>query len=405
MTASHLLQVVISATVVTVSKHGGATMSSNKVSMGIPNLSSTQISKMVSTAYHNKMSILFYGSPGTGKSQGVIAGAKELAKELGLREVVNPSNENDKGLFGVYLRIMSMFAPEDVNGIPFVTDDVDGGKITKFAKTGFVPTTEGIKGVIFLDEIGNAEEYKFGPLQSLLTERKIGNFDVPEGVQFILATNKPEDGTGARELPSAIRNRCMQFDVIAPHGEDFINMMDKIGRKLHKNVEGFLLTFPAETYTFDPAKTASATLRTWEQISKMMDNFKSIQEEILTVGSLVGTDISSKYKAWRKLSDKFKLSDIISNPSSINDYEHDKGLLYNICINLLEHAEKAKKNIPDLFNIAIEIEHDEFSIYLIRNLVKKYNHSVLSEAIRNSSNAKKISEKLIEYKDFYYGVD
>lgn len=380
-------------------------MSNNKVNMGVPSLSSTQISKMVSVAYHNKMSVLFYGSPGTGKSQGVIAGARALAKEIGLKEVVNPTNKAESDVFGVYLRIMSMFAPEDVNGIPFVTDDVDGGKITKFAKTGFVPTDENIKGIIFLDEIGNAEEYKFGPLQSLLTERKIGNYDVPDGVQFVLATNKPEDGTGARELPSAIRNRCMQFDVIAPTGEDFVNMMDKIGRKLHKNVEGFLLTFPAETYTFQAEKTASATLRTWEQISNMMETFASIQDEVMVVGSLIGMDGSSKYKAWRKLSDKFKLADIIKNPPSVNQYEHDKGLLYNICINLLEHAEKNKKNIPDLFNVAIELEHDEFSIYLIRNLVKKYNHAVLSQAIRECNNAKKISEKLIEYKDFYYGVD
>lgn len=380
-------------------------MSNNKVSMGIPSISSTQISSIVSNAYHNKMNLLLYGSPGTGKSQGVIAGARALAKELGLKEVINPINENEKELFGVYLRIMSMFAPEDVNGIPFVTDDTDGTKITKFAKTGFVPTTEGLKGVIFLDEIGNAEEYKFAPLQSLLTERKIGTYEVPDGIQFVLATNKPEDGTGAKELPSAIRNRCMQYDVVAPVGEDFVNMMTRIGRKLHRNVEGFLLTFPAETYTFSPAKTASATLRSWEQISNMMPNFKNIQEEVLMVGSLIGTDGSSKYKAWRKLSSKFNLKDIIKNPASIREHEHDKGLLYNICLSLLEHAEKSKKNIVDVFNIVVELEHDEFSIYLLKNLIDKYGQSVLGQELRNCNNRDKITKKLVEYKDMYYSEE
>jgi len=376
-------------------------MSNNKVSMGIPSLSSVEISKMVSVAYENRMNLLLYGSPGTGKSQGVIAGAKALAKSLNLKEVVNPTTDKESEVFGVYLRIMSMFAPEDVNGIPFITEE-NGEKVTKFAKTGFVPTEPGLKGVIFLDEIGNAEEYKFGPLQSLLTERKIGNYDVPEGIIFVLATNKPEDGTGARELPSAIRNRCMQFDVVAPLGEDFINMMDSIDRKLHRNVEGFLLTFPVETYTFDPAKTASATLRTWEQISNMMEGFKNIQEEVNVIGSLVGTNGSSKYKAWRKLANKFKLNDIIKDPKSVRQYESDKGLLYNICINLLEHADKSKKNVVDLFNVAIELEHDEFSIYMIRNIIKKYNNTILTEAIRNCSNSEKITKKLVEYKKFYY---
>lgn len=379
-------------------------MSENKISMGIPSISSTQISDMVVKAWHNKMNLLLYGSPGTGKSQGVIAGARNIAKELGLKEVVNPTTEEESALFGVYLRVMSMFSPEDVNGIPFIVD-INGTKSTKFAKTGFVPTTEGLKGIIFLDEIGNAEEYKFGPLQSLLTERKVGEYSIPDGIQFVLATNKPEDGTGASELPSAIRDRCMQFDVVAPMGEEFINMMDRIGRKLHKNVEGFLLTFPAETYTFNPNKTASATLRTWEQVSNMMPTFKNLQEEVLVVGSMIGTEGSSKYKAWRKLSSKFNLSDIIKNPKSIKQYENDKGLLYNICINLLEHAEKNKKNIIDVFMVTINLEHDEFAIYLIRNMVRKYKHNVIRKTINESKFSKEIIAKINQYKDFYFGDD
>ena len=379
-------------------------MSENKISMGIPSISSTQISDMVVKAWHNKMNLLLYGSPGTGKSQGVIAGARNVAKELGLKEVVNPTTEEESTLFGVYLRVMSMFDPADVNGIPFVVD-VNGTKTTKFAKTGFVPTTEGLKGIIFLDEIGNAEEYKFGPLQSLLTERKVGEYSIPDGIQFVLATNKPEDGTGASELPSAIRDRCMQFDVVAPMGEEFINMMDRIGRKLHKNVEGFLLTFPAETYTFNPNKTASATLRTWEQISNMTPTFKNLQEEVLVIGSMIGTEGSSKYKAWRKLSNKFNLSDIIKNPESIKKYENDKGLLYNICINLLEHAEKSKKNIIDVFMVTINLDHDEFAIYLIRNIVRKYKHNIIRKVINESKFSKEITAKINQYKDFYFGDD
>ena len=373
-------------------------MANNKVSMGIPSLSSVKIVDQVIKAYESKIPLLLYGSPGTGKSQGVIAGAKALATKLGIPTMtINPLDLNDENTFGTHLRIMSIFTNEDVGGFPYVVDGV-----TKFGKSGFFPTGPNVKGIIFLDEIGNAEEYKFGAIQSVLTERKVGEWGIPEGIQFVLATNKPEDGTGARELPSAIRNRCMQFDVIAPIGEDFIDMMDSIDRKLHRNVEGFLLTFPSETYTFDPAKTASATLRTWEQISNMMDTFGNVNDEVIAIGSLVGTDISSKYKAWRKLADKFKMSDIINKPASIKDYEYDKGLLYNICINLIEHAMKHKKNIVDLFNVAIEIEHDEFSIYLIRNITKKYNNSVLSEAIRKSNDVAKISKKLIEYKNFYY---
>jgi len=375
-------------------------MSKNNVNMGIPSLSTEKISEMVVLAYNNKRPLLLYGSPGCGKSQGVIAGGVKLGKNLKIPVLVNPSNEDEIMQFGIYLRLMSMFAPEDVGGLPYTTD-INGSKVVKFAKTGVFPTSEGTKGLIFLDEIGNAEEYKFGPLQSVITERRIGSYTIPDGIQFVLATNKPEDGTGARELPSAIRNRCMQFDVIAPTGETFIEMMRKIDRKLHKYVEGFLLTFPSETYTFTPEKVASATLRSWENISDSLKNTKDLSEEVLIVGSLVGTEISSKYKAWRKMSEKIKLSDIIKNPVLVKDYEHDKGMLYNIALGLLDHAEKTKNNINDVFNVMLEITHDEFSIYLIKNLLELHKNNVISAEISKAPNNKEINAKLEQYIEYF----
>lgn len=365
--------------------------------MGIPNIPSTEISNVVVNAYENGTPVLLYGSPGIGKSQGVFKAVEILGEKFGLKPTINSKVET-KEEFGMRLIIMSNFAPEDVNGLPYV---VDGE--TKFAKTGFIPTTPETKGIVFLDEIGNAEEYKFAPLQSLISERRVGEWKVPDGYVFVLATNKPEDGTGARELPSAIRNRCMQFEVVAPMGEDYVNMMKSIDRKLDMRVEGFLLTFPAESYTFNPAKTASATLRTWEQFSKMLPNLKTLKDETLVLGGLMGTDVSSKYKAWRKLSDKFKLSDIIKDPESVTQYEHDKGLLYNICLNLIEHAAKSRKNIIDAFNVAVELKHDEFSMYIINNLTEHYKLTVMYDAIKGDKNFAKIAETLKKYRNFYVG--
>ena len=369
--------------------------------MGIPDLPTQKIVEVVEKAYNNKRPILLYGSPGCGKSQGVLAACRILADKLKIPFVVNPFDEGNTEQFGTYLRLMSIFAPEDVGGMPYTIEE-NGSKVVKFAKTGFVPTGDGVKGIIFLDEIGNAEEYKFGPLQSIITERKIGNYTIPEGVQFVLATNKPEDGTGARELPSAIRNRCMQFDVIAPTGEDFITMMRKIDRKLNKYVEGFLLTFPSESYTFDANKTASATLRSWENISDTLPTCKDVTEEVMIVGSLVGTEISMKYKAWRKLSDKIKLSDIIENPTLVKEYEYDKGMLYNIALGLLDHAEKNKKNIVDVFNVVMELTHDEFSIYIIKNLLEIYPHNTISAEINKAPNSADITAKLVKYNEYYF---
>lgn len=374
---------------------------SKKVNMGIPSLPSQKISKVVFDAYFNMQPLLLYGSPGTGKSQGVFAGGEDIKDFLNLRVLaVNPSLASKED-FIMALTVMSGFTPEDINGQPYIDGD-DGNKKVKWAQTGLIPVDDPeLKGIVFFDEAGNAEDYKMGPLQSLITERMVGNWRVPDGIQFVIATNKPEDGTGARELPSAIRNRCMQFDVIAPTGEDFIKLMRDIDRKLHKYVEGFLLTFPSESYTFEAEKTASATLRSWERISDMLKTTKNLQDEVMMIGSMVGTDIAMKFKAWRKLSDKIKLSEIIAKPSLVKDYEYDKGMLYNIALGLLDHG-STRKNIADVFNVMLELTHDEFSIYIIKNMLDIHPHNVLAENINKAPNKQAINDKLKQYKEYYF---
>ena len=370
-------------------------------SMAIPSLSTTDITDAVVKAWKNRMSICLYGPPGCGKSQGVIAAMRKIGKELEMECRINPTDEEARGKFNTWLRTMATFTPEDVGGLPYTYKAEDGSTRTGMARTAFVPTEADAMGLFFLDEFGNAEEYKYGPIQSMMTERQIGEYKVPDGVSFVIATNRPEDNTGARELPSAIRNRCMQFNVVAPTGQDYIKLMRDINRKLHKYVEGFLLTFPSESYTFDPAKTASATLRSWEQFSKALESNKTLTEECEMLGALVGTEISHKYRAWRKLSEQVKLSEIIAKPQIIADYEYDKGLLYNIALGLLDHAEKSPKNIPDVFNVMLHMTHDEFSIYIIKNLLDIHNHNKIMEHINKADNRDAINAKLVEYKEYF----
>lgn len=375
--------------------------SKNKVSMGIPSLNTTQITDKVVKAWRNKQPILLYGPPGIGKTQGILAAGDVIAKELMMEHKINPNTKGARGAFSTWLRIMSSFTPEDIAGLPYTAPDEHGITITKMAKTAFVPTENDLQGMFFLDEIGNAEDYKMGPLQSLTSERVVGEHRVPDGVVFVFATNRPEDGTGARELPSAIRNRCMQYEIVPPMGNDYIKLMRDLGKKLHKYVEGFLLTFPSETYTFDPNKTASATLRSWDKFSSMVETNKTLVDEVSMLSALVGTEIGSKYRAWRKLSEKVDLKDIIANPKKIVDYEHDKGLLYNIALGLLEHAEKARKNIPDVFRVTMQMEHDEFSIYMIKNMMDHYNHNTVMAEINKSKDKQQIIEKLVSYTEYF----
>lgn len=71
------------------------------------------------------------------------------------------------------------------------------------------------EGVIFLDELTHAEERLQASAYSLLLERRVGSYRVPDGYLVAAAGNRVEDGAIGREMGTALADRLVHVQIEA----------------------------------------------------------------------------------------------------------------------------------------------------------------------------------------------
>lgn len=131
--------------------------------------------------------VFIWGAPGIGKSSIV----EDFAAELGLSCVC---------LTG------SQLAPEDLIGVPQI---IDGTSV-------FCPPRSLVRKepfFLFLDELNACSLEVQKSFYSLILERRIGEYRLPEGSIVLAAGNRMQDGAITHPLPSALLNRMFHVEL------------------------------------------------------------------------------------------------------------------------------------------------------------------------------------------------
>ena len=208
--------------------------------------------------------MFIYGKPGIGKSSIVRAVSQEL------------------GIGFIDLRL-SQILPEDLRGFPKINgvrerqkiaseQELEGcltdgwhylgtlpsGKVvmqiedeteerTRWIRSEFLPTSG--SGILFLDELPNAEPSKQNAALQLVLDRKLGNYVLPEGWLVMAAGNGAEDRSHVFELSSALNNRFINIDFPIPTFEEWFEWGVA---KIHPGIFGFLKLKPSMMFKFEP---------------------------------------------------------------------------------------------------------------------------------------------------------
>jgi hypothetical protein len=143
--------------------------------------------------------VFIWGPPGIGKSSLVEA----FADSVGLPCV---------SLLG------SQLAPEDLIGVPQIID----GK-SRFCPPTLIARDEPF--CLFLDELNACSQEVQKAFYSLIHDRRIGEYHLPEGTVVIGAGNRAEDAAIVKPMSSALIN-CDA----SPHDRGFINPEELLGR-------------------------------------------------------------------------------------------------------------------------------------------------------------------------------
>ena len=294
--------------------------------------------------------VFIWGAPGIGKSSIV----EKFADSLGLPCV---------SLLG------SQLAPEDIIGVPQI---VDGKSV--FCPPRIIARDQAY--CLFLDELNACSQEVQKAFYSLIHDRRIGEYHLPEGSIIIGAGNRAQDNAIVKPMSSALINRMFHVELVAS-SRDWLEWAGASG--IHPYILEYIGLRPDHLWK-QPPKTEEpfSTPRSWHILSDAIHSYgegiTDKQMETLASGCL-SPHHSVQFRAFvKQIRNRYALSAIISGSQKWPDAPEDRDALYflaqsfraqlikelppeknRLSGSVLDLSFKAKGLLRDLANISLEI--------------------------------------------------
>ena len=196
--------------------------------------------------------VFIWGAPGIGKS----ALVEKFAMEVGLDCV---------SLLG------SQLAPEDIIGIPQIR-----GETSEFLPPKMIARKEPY--VLFLDELNACTQEVQKAFYSLIYERRIGEYHLPEGSVVVGAGNRAQDSAIVKTMSSALINRMFHVQ-LKPDVKSWLSWAYESG--IHSWITDYINQRPDHLFS-DPPKTEEpfSTPRSWHMLSDALKEFGAGEKDI-----------------------------------------------------------------------------------------------------------------------------
>jgi len=305
--------------------------------------------------------VMLWGAPGVGKSQIVAqVAAKHNVPVIDIR--------------------LSQMEPSDLRGIPFRTEDT-----VEWAIPAMLPDTKrhGEEGILFLDEITSAPPSVSAAAYQLILDRKLGNYEVPEGWAIFAAGNRQGDRGVTYTMPAPLANRFSHYDVD-------VNLDDWVvwawEHNINERVIAFLRFRPDLLFDFDPAHNPVAfpSPRSWEFAHNALHKFEDHPELFLgalqaCVGPAAGVELNAFIESMEQMPD---LDAIIAGENVSTPKEID--LQYAVAAALVGRAIQAKnKNnaqqvMGKILSYAKKFKQKEMGVMLVSDMHRAIGEDIFA---------------------------
>ncbi|MFX1250841.1 MAG: ATP-binding protein [Promethearchaeota archaeon] len=286
--------------------------------------------------------LFFWGPPGIGKS----ALVRQVGEELNV-PVID-------------IRL-SLLDPVDLRGLPVIDPEE---KQAQWLPPAFLPKKGNPSGILFLDEINVAPPTIQASAYQLILDRRVGEYELPEGWVVVAAGNRETDRAVVYKMPSPLANRFIHLE-IRPDLDTWKQWAYE--NNISSQVIGFLNFRPDLLFLFDPKKNPRSypTPRSWEFVSQALQVMKSNLAPVVigAIGEAAGTE----FLAFIEMSDKVPdAENILEGKSSSVPKQHS--VLYALVGALVARlkANPTEDRIGNLIKYALKI-HAEFSVLLIKD--------------------------------------
>ncbi len=303
--------------------------------------------------------VMLWGPPGVGKSQII----SQIANRHGVKVID--------------IRLSQM-EPSDLRGIPFRNgDNVD------WAPPSTLPDAErhGANGILFLDEITSAPPSVSAAAYQLILDRKLGEYQVPDGWAIFAAGNRQGDRGVTYTMPAPLANRFSHFEV-ETHLDDWVAWAYE--NEIDERVIGFLRFRPELLFDFDPAHNPVAfpSPRSWEFAHRALKKFENTPSLLLpTFQACIGPAAGIELNAFINSLDKMPDLDGIVNGEEV-PVPDEIDLQYAVAAALVGRAIRAKgKNafasiVGNILKYAANFPQKEMGVMLVSDM-----HRAIGEAL------------------------
>jgi len=165
----------------------------------------------------------------------------------------------------------------------------------KWLPADFLPTKG--KGILFLDEMNSAPQSVQAAAYQLVLNRKIGEYQLPDGWSVLAAGNRASDRSVVHAMPSALANRFVHLDFD-------INVDDwshwAMDNEIHLDVRAFIRFRPNLLHSFDANTNPRAfpTPRSWAFVNDIYKNNLPADDEFELIKGTVGEGAAAEFSGF-----------------------------------------------------------------------------------------------------------
>jgi len=299
-----------------------------------------EVSKALQTLIPVRRPIYLWGSPGVGKSAVVKQAAEALQFKL------------------VDVRA-TLLDPVDLRGLPKVTKDR-----AEWCPPSFLPRSG--SGVLFLDELAQAPPLVQAACLQLVLDRRVGEYELPEGWSVIAASNRNEDRAGTHRLITPLLNRFVHLDLEVSH-EDWQAWAVK--NNIVPEVRAFLHYRPALLSQFEPSSNPRAfpTPRSWSFVSEVLANTPA---ELLhrVIAGCVGDGPAAEFMGFLQLYRELPDLEVILKQPDTTPVPREPAVLYALVGALAEMCKSDTTPLHGLVQYVLRFP-EEFTLLALRDIL------------------------------------
>jgi ATPase family associated with various cellular activities (AAA) len=300
--------------------------------------------------------VMIHGSPGVGKSQVV----RQVADSLGFQLID--------------LRL-SQLDPVDLRGVPSINTKT---RKTNWNTPDFLPDKG--EGIIFYDEMNAAPQATQAAAYQLILDRKLGDYKLPPGWAQVAAGNRATDRAIVNTMSTALKNRFAHLD-FEVNNEDWCSWA--LNADIATQVISFLRFRPMLLNEFEARdkgkeeatrvaqlknSNAFATPRSWEAVSKVLEQKPNPNTEFEIYSGIVGEGAAIEFMGFLKYEREVpNLDALLLNPKG-TPVPTNPATLYALATGL---AAKATKGSFDGIMLYADRMPKEFQVLMIKDITKR----------------------------------